>query len=1066
MDSLFQRTEATAMPQTGGMPALSKIVVELDQNWVVRVQQGPDHVRVFMHDPFVSAMYTGTPSPSVTRSSSILPALNGGCTSGAVLGLKVVVPGSNYTDGVIAEVGRVANRYSPGAGLLVRITVTAEGAVASAVAESAGAKYREGDIFTVKRSKNAAGGDVAKIEVTSTTRSVGQPGTTRVCGDIIRADRIFPALHGSIDEVVRSRQLECRCPGCTNSGCRSVLEEVYTVHSCLHGTVYVSVTRSGNCDHTVDSPPSRCAEKVVLLPHHKSSIRKAVTDGASPSVAYQDLKNADEHIGSEYLSDATDSTAVVNTMKNLRRVMRASKGPNGEPQPTDPVGSAMDLCCRLLEQGPTQPSARPYLLWCHPPDFTLPRSNPLSHANVVVIFSGSKFEEYLAESTKSYGTVMYGADAKVALVADDVYLVLLAVYVKAPINPLFPDVPCGSRCRFFGAALTTSETASFYSLTMTKVLAFRQCDSPLCDHPISLIDRGPGREAYLCRKLCVANRVSAALATAVIGAGVLAGVIALATGVTDPAAPPADASDVRAAWRLSNADVIVEQDLLGSAAAGVTHIGATSTGCGFHDAAAVIEKLDDLGFCAESMLAALLVVRRMRLATSWDMTRDMWASLRPGLEKGWTNLGESASKIQAALEYLRCTRYCRSHCAQMTATGKGRVNQLVIDKTGVDHRLPASSPATNNGLERGVEELIEFCNRKVISSFPDAISKLTGTTVSGEQYPPGQSLADKFLNADRMNSKPPGPTRKITNATKGGCAIVGLGFVEKLSDTVPGAPNNLLYVRGPADRTDLTVKVYPFGDDNFAQAGGAIFSVALDDLVAALRITDDLLFDNLTFPRKDGWVRVDTMKDWADSTDTTALLHKTSSIKSAALAHARGMTAPEALERLGEIMRRRAQQLPSENHDRLHAESWVELDNHAVGKYCAKKMTEWPLNREQRAIDFANGLNEAVGSSHVMALKAKLDKKKKEYDKELQKVRWQWRNTVDRKRPLATAGGFKAPKHINTDASHRGRTSTMAKRARKERATTDRGRGRGTVASPSQASGTVRVLDKDTISIS
>ena len=1062
------------MPQMGGMPALSKIVVEPDQQWVVRVQQGPDHVRAFMHGPFVSAMYTGTPPPGVTRSSSILPALNGGCASGAVLGLKVVVPGSNYTDGVIAEVGRVASHNSPGVGLLVRITVTPGGAVASAVAQSAGAKCREGDIFTVKRSKNAAGGNVAKIEITSTTRSVGQPGTTRVCGDIIRADRIFPALLDSTDEVVRDRRLECRCPGCTSSGCPSVLDEVYTVHSCQHGTVYVSVKRSEHCDYTVDSPPSRCAEKVLLLPHHKASIRKAVTDGVSPSIAYQDLKNAEAHIGSEYLSDATDSTAVGSTMKNLRRVMRASKSHDGKPQPTDPVGSAMDLCRRLLEQGPTQPSDRPYLLWCHPPDFTLPRSDPLSHANVVVIFSGSKFEEYLAGSTASYGTVVYGSDAKVALVANDVYLVLLAVFEKAPINPLYPDVPCGSRNRFFGAALTTSETAPFYSLTMTKVLAFRQCNSPLCDHPITLVDRGPGREAYLCRKLCVANRVSAALATVVIGAGVVAGVIALATGVTDPAAPPAEASDVRAAWRLSNASVIVEQDLLGSAAAGVTHIGATSTGCGFHDAAAVIDKLDDFGFCAESMLAVLLVVRRMRLATSWDVTRKMWAALRPGLEKSWTNLGESPSKIQAALEYLRCTRYCKTHCAQMTATGKERVNQLVIDETGVDHHLSASLPTTNNGIENGIRQLIDHCKRKVISSFPDAISKLTGTTVSGEQFPPGQSLADKFLNADRMNSKPPAPSRKTSNATKGGCAIVGLGFVKKLSDTVPGAPNNLLYVRGPADRTDQTVKVYPHGDDNFAQAGGVMFSNALDDLVAALRCTDDLLFDKVAFPRKPGWVRVDTINDWAESTDTTALLHKNSSIKTAALAHVRGMTAREGLERLGDIMRRRSQQLSSKNHDRLcctrYAGDWAELDDCAVGEFCATKMTEWPLNREQRANDFADGLNEAVGPAHVMALKAKLDKKKKEHDKELQKLRWSWRpTTADRKRPLATAGGFKASKHINTDASHRGRTSQMAKKSKKERATADRGRGSDTVASPSQASqasGIVRVLDKDTISIS
>ena len=970
MDSLFRSGEPILVPQVGERPSTTMIVLEPNKEWVQRVSQGADHVRLFLNDPFLGAMYTTAPGPVVTSSSSILPAKVGGCASGAVLELEITTPGSGHAgsvDGAVVGVGRVAAHNSQGVGLTVRVTVT-NGCVTSARIVDPGVKYRKGDVFTVKRPPKTPRGSPAIIVVSAVTERVGQPGTTRVCGDVIRGDSVDPAARDVLDRVVRHRRLACRCISCKLAGSPSYVDEIYTAISCQHGVVYVAINRGQHCDYTVDSAPSECGKKLALLPHHKAQLRQSTTAGVSPAAAYAKIKSADKACGSGYL----------------------------------------------------------YLLWCHPPDFTLPRTDPLGHMNVVVIFSATSFEECLAESIADYGTVIFGSDAKVALVANEIYLVLLAIFVKAPENPLYPDGTRGHRCRIYGAALTTSEMASFYSKTLTKVNGFRKCDTPACAHKVTLIDRGPGREAYLCRVECVANRVAASLQGVPLGVGVREGVIALATGVTAPGATATNPADVQAAWHKTWAQTLVEQDLLGSAAAGVTTVGATSTGCGFHDAAAVIEKLDELRFSSESMLAALLVVRRMRLATSWQMTRDMFTVLREGLRKSWTKLGEPPAKIQAALLYLERTRHCASHCVQMTATGKQQVNDWVRRDTGVDYNIAATAPTTNNGVEDKIKLLIDFCDRKVIVGITDAITKLTGVAVSGECLPEGHSLADKFLEADRKNRQPPEPSRSYVNATKGGCALLGLGHVSPLKDTVLGAASNLIYVRSS------TVYVYPYGDDDFWKAGGTMFSDRLDDLLAALVVTDDMMFDGLVFPRKPGYVRVDTDRDWVDSSDRTALLHRDSSTKFAARAHKRGQTPEQAYDRLGQIMRRRAQQLDDDNYDRLYSDQWPDMDDNAVGAYCAQKMTEKPLGRETRAAAFEEGLNDSAGPAHVLAMKAKLVRKKKETDTALQKARWAYRKTDSRKVPLAMAGGRKPAKHMNTDSSHRGRKSALQKRRKHE----------------------------------
>lgn len=1036
------------------------IVLEPNKEWVQRVSQGVDHTRLFLNDPFLGAMYTTAPGPVVTSSSSILPAKVGGCASGAVLELEITTPGSGYAgsvDGAVVGVGRIAAHNSQGVGLTVRVTVT-NGCVTSARIVDPGVKYRKGDVFTVKRPLKTTRGPPAIIVVSAVTERVGQPGTTRVCGDVIRGDSVAPAARDVLDRVVRHRRLACRCISCKLAGSPSYVDEIYTAISCQHGAVYVAINRGQHCDYTVDSAPSECGKKLALLPHHKAQLRQSTTAGVSPAAAYAKIKSADKACGSRYLDAATDTRAVQYTMKNVRRSMRSGRESGGEAKPMGPIESAMHLCQRQLKLAPAQDQGgdRPYLLWCQPPDFTLPRDDPLGHMNVVVIFSATRFEEYLAESIDDYGTVIFGSDAKVALVANEIYLVLLAIFVKAPENPLYPDGTRGHRCRIYGAALTTSEMASFYSKTLTKVNGFRKCESPGCAHKVTLVDRGPGREAYLCRLECAANRVAASLQGVPLGVGVREGVVALATGVARPGATAANPADIQAAWHQTWAQTLVEQDLLGSAAAGVAAVGATSTGCGFHDAAAVIEKLDELRFISESMLAALVVVRRMRLATSWQMTRDMFTVLREGLRKSWVKLGEPHAKIQAALLYLERTRYCASHCAQMTATGKQQVNDLVRRDTGVDYNIAATGPATNNGVEEKIKLVVLFCDRKVIVGVTDAITKLTGVAVSGECLPEGHSLADKFLEADRKNRQPPEPSRSYVNATKGGCALLGLGHVSPLKDTVLGAPSNLIYVRSSM------VYVYPYGDDDFWKAGGTLFSDRLDDLLAALRVTDDMMFDGRVFPRKPGYMRVDTDKDWVDSSDRTALLHRDSSTKFAARAYNRGQTPEQAYDRLGQIMRRRAQQLDDENYDRLHSDEWSDMDDNAVGAYCAQKMTEKPLRRETRAAAFEEGLNDSAGPAHVLAMKAKLAKKKKETDTALQKARWAYRKTDSRKVPLAMAGGRKPAKHINTDSSHRGRNSALQKRRKRELVAAQREETRASASPASTASKGTAQNDGDT----
>ena len=94
MDSLLRSGEPILVPQVGERPSTTMIVLEPNKDWVQRVSQGADHIRLFLNDPFLGAMYTTAPGPVVTSSSSILPAKVGGCASGDVLELEITTPGS------------------------------------------------------------------------------------------------------------------------------------------------------------------------------------------------------------------------------------------------------------------------------------------------------------------------------------------------------------------------------------------------------------------------------------------------------------------------------------------------------------------------------------------------------------------------------------------------------------------------------------------------------------------------------------------------------------------------------------------------------------------------------------------------------------------------------------------------------------------------------------------------------------------------------------------------------------------------------------------------------------
>ena len=140
----------------------------------------------------------------------------------------------------------------------------------------------------------------------------------------------------------------------------------------------------------------------------------------------------------------------------------------------------------------------------------------------------------------------------------------------------------------------------------------------------------------------------------------------------------------------------IVSDLLGSHDGAVRSLGAVPLLCDFHNWSAVLEKAEELRFSADSMLAALVLVKVLSRLTQIDDVLEDFELAVVDLRPQW-EMDVGADKCEEYISYLRCTRYCATNAAKHTDVSRARLEQCAGLKAGP---LAAGGIRANNAIGR------------------------------------------------------------------------------------------------------------------------------------------------------------------------------------------------------------------------------------------------------------------------------------------------------------------------------------------------------------------------------